>query len=420
MSDTHFLFKLIDSKLVLLVALLALLVLNTQPAQAQAYSVLHNFCAQPNCADGNSPTGALVQDKNGNLYGTTFVGGTGPKCDGYHSGCGTVFELSPTGVYTVLYSFTGSPDGGGPLGGLVRDAKGNSYGTTELGGVYNSGTVFELTSNGTEKVLYSFMGGADGALPLGRLVRDAKGNLYGTTDGGGLQYGCSQEFGCGTVFELSPRGTETTLYTFTGGVDDGNPLAGVVRDAQGNLYGTTAQLWDFGPMPGTVFKLTPSGIETQLYSFLGGTDGSGPDGELVKDAKGNLYGTTYYGGIQSCYDGMQNGCGVVFKVTPSGKETVRHRFTGRKDGGYPTTGLVQDAQGSLYGTTPSGGDPSCGCGVIFMIPKKGKEVVLHTFTGGADGGGPQAGLLRDAKGNLYGTTAYGGANGQGVVFKLTP
>jgi uncharacterized repeat protein (TIGR03803 family) len=225
------------------------------------------------------------------------------------------------------------------------------------------------------------------------------------------------------VFVLSPNGTETTLYSFTGNADGGNPSAGVIRDEQGNLYGTTAK-WTGQMSPGTVFELTPSGVETQLYSFLGGRDGSGPNGGLVRDANGNLYGTTYYGGLLTCYNGQEHGCGVVFMVTPSGKETVRHRFAGKQDGGYPTTSFVQDDHGNLYGTTTFGGDRYCyyrnGCGVVFEIPRKGKEVVLFTFTGGSSSwDGASGALLRDAQGNLYGT-AGGGASGDGVVFKLTP
>lgn len=419
MSDTRSLLKRAGLNLLFFVGVPGLLVAAIPPAQAQTYSVLYNFCSQPNCADGALPTGPLVQDKNGNLYGTTIEGGTGTACIAYAGGCGTVFELTPTGTYTVLYSFTGSPDGESPSD-LVLDQEGNLYGTTGSGGVYNSGIVFEITSSGTEKVLYSFTGGVDGAWPQGPLVLDAESKLYGTTGGGG-QYDCYPGYGCGTVFELSRDGTETTLYAFTGGADDGNPSGGVIRDAEGNLYGTTAK-WVGQPSPGTVFKLTPSGVETQLYSFLGGRDGSDPNGGVARDANGNLFGTTYYGGLETCQDGHENGCGVVFEVTAAGKEKVRRRFTGKKDGGYPTS-LVQDAQGNLYGTTNFGGDHSClygdGCGVIFEIPRKGKATVLFTFTGGADWDGPSGTLLLDTQGNLYGA-AGGGAYGEGLVFELTP
>jgi uncharacterized repeat protein (TIGR03803 family) len=415
MSDTHPALEPIGSKLLLFVVVLGLLVAATQLVGAQTYTVLYNFCSQPKCADGYEPTGSLVMDKKGNLYGTTVFGGTGSACGS--NGCGTVFKLTPAGVETVLHDFAGFPDGEYPSG-LVLDKKGNLYGTTQGGGPNGWGAVYGLTSSGTETVLYSFSGGVDagtgtdGAFPNGPLVRDTKGNLYGSTSEGGAYY--CPEAGCGTVFKVSPTGVETQLYAFTGGADDGNPFGGLVRDAQGNLYGATAQGTDFGPIGGTVFKLTPAGNETQLYSFTGGKDGNGPYGGLVTDAKGNFYGTTFYGGNQSCNDGEQSCCGVVFKVTPSGKERALHRFTGRQDGGYPTTGVILDAGDNLYGTTVYGGS------IVYEIPKKGKEIVLHTFTGGSDGTAPHGGLLMDAKGNLYGTTTAGGANGYGVVFELTP
>jgi uncharacterized repeat protein (TIGR03803 family) len=429
MLDTSYQWNRAALKSAFFVVLLGLLLAATDTAQAQTYNVLYNFCSQPKCADGNYATGALVQDKNGNLYGTTIVGGTGPACDGFFSGCGTVFELSSTGAYSVLHSFTGSPDGESP-GGLVFDQSGNLFGPTGYGGSNGDGAIFELTASGTEKVIYSFSGGVDGnggtdgAYPNGPLVLDATANLYGTTIAGGA-YDC-EESGCGTVFELTPAGVETQLHAFTGEADDGNPKGGLIRDAHGNLFGTTAAEEDLGPLPGSVFEITSEGDFATLYSFCGCKDGGSPYGNLVQDAKGDVYGTTYYGGKQSCYDDYQNGCGVVFKLTPHERETVRHKFGGKKDGVYPTTGLVADAQGNLYGTTPYGGDLSCtygyiaGCGVVFEIPKKGKEIVLHAFTGGADGGVPQAALLIDAKGNLYGTTTIGGANSEGVIFKLTP
>jgi len=404
-------------KKLLTTLLLALTLAAVESTHAQTFSTLYNFCSQHKCVDGHYSAGNLVLDKNGNLYGTTELGGS--------SGYGTVFELTAAGSYKAIYSFSGEPDGAYPTT-LMFDANGNFFGTTLSGGVYQyGGTVFELTSAGIEKVLYSFTGGADGFYPEGPLVSDAQGNLYGTTYAGGPYY-CFEGYGCGTVFEVSPDGTETTLYAFTGGADDGESYSGVIRDASGNLYGTTAQAEDVGPQPGTVFKLTAAGVETPLYSFTGGKDGSGPLAGLVMDAKGNLWGTTYYGGKQSCYDGVEFGCGVVFKVTKRGKETARYKFGGGNDGGYPASALVEDGHGNLYGTTYYGGSLPCnsgvpsGCGVVFKIPKKGKQVVLHSFTGGSDGAYPDAGLTLDAQRNLYGTTLSGGANGSGVVFKITP
>jgi uncharacterized repeat protein (TIGR03803 family) len=283
-------------------------------------------------------------DAKGNLYGTTMQGGVGEVY-------GTVFKLAGK-KETVLHSFTGSPDGAGPIAGLVMDAKGNLYGTTYYGGGPDpTGTVFKVSKSGKETVLYSFCavsGCADGESPYVGLVMDAKGNLYGTTTGGGAS-------GAGTVFKVTSKGKETVLYSFTGGADGAYPYAGLVMDAKGNLYGTTyyggAGGCDLGC--GTVFKVTKAGKETVLYSFAGGTDGATPYAGLVMDAKGNLYGTTYYGGTSTnCY----LDCGTVFKVSSKGKETVLYSFTGGTDGAYPYFGfLVMDAKGNLYGTAYAGG-----------------------------------------------------------------
>src|SRR5271157_4610665 len=277
----------------------------------------------------------------------------------------------------------------------------------------------------TYGVLYTFTGSPDGAVSDGGLVRDAQGNLYGTTSQGG-DPACTN--GCGTVFKVNTTGNETVLYSFTGGADGAYPGAGLLRDAQGNLYGTTGQggaLACNAPNGcGTVFKVDTTGKETVLYSFTGGADGSTPEAGLLPDAQGNLYGTTSQGGDPAC----TNGCGTVFKVDTTGKETVLYSFTGLPDGASPTAGLVQDAQGNLYGTTSQGGDPACtnGCGTVFKVDTKGKKTVLYSFTGGADGAIPYAGLARDAPGNLYGTAQRGGnlactgpTNGCGTVFKLT-
>jgi len=422
-----------DPKLVLLAAVLGLLIAITPPAQAQTYTVLYNFCSQPNCTDGEYPAGPLVQDNDGNLYGTTLLGGSSTACPPWN-GCGTVFKLAADGTYTVLHSFAGSPDGAEPNGGLVLDADGNLYGTTSSGGTgtgndcsyLGCGTVFKLAPDGTETVLYSFTDGADGAWPQGGLALDAKGNLYGAAFNGG-PYMCENYSSCGTIFKVSPSGKETTLWDFTGDKDDGNPNGGLVRDAQGDLYGTTAQQGDLDLTAGTVFELTASGKYKRLHAFNLGPRGGSPLAGLVRDAQGNLYGTTYFGGILSCYyDGFyDNGCGVVFEITATKKETVLHKFTDGKDGALPMTGLVLDGQGNLYGTTQYGGDPSCydgelyGCGVIFEIPKNGKEIPLYAFTEQSDGGYLTSGLIVDSVGNLYGVTG-GGVNNRGVLYKLTP
>jgi uncharacterized repeat protein (TIGR03803 family) len=395
----------------------ALSIVVAQSAWAQTETVLYAF---PGTKSGLEPQGGLVRDGKGNLYGTTAVGGT--------PGVGTLFEITAAGVETLLHNFKGRPrDGTDPSGNLILSG-GKLYGTTEAGGTESGncndenagcGTVFEfITSSGAQKVLYTFLGGSDGSLPSwAGLVRDTKGNLYGTTMWGGGS-GCSG-FGCGTVFKVTSNGTETVLYRFTGGVDGGLPEAGLVIDPQGNLYGTTSIGGSDGV--GTVFEVTPTGTEKVLHSFTDSPkDGASPYAGLVRDASGNLYGTTFGGG--PC-------CGTVFEVTSSGKEKTLYNFAGGSDGSSPWAGLVRDAKGNLYGTTYQGGGSGCkgpGCGTVFQITPAGKETVLYRFTGGTDGGLPMAGLIRDGHGNLYGTATSGGdpscsANAAcGVVFEVTP
>ena len=288
---------------------------------------------------------------------------------------------------SVLYSFKGVTDGDGyyPTAGLVQDAQGNLYGTTDQGGASYYGTVFKLDTTGNETVLYSFKVGTDGYYPEAGLVQDGQGNLYGTTYAGG-DLACSFGNGCGTVFKLDTTGKETVFYSFTGvGGDGADPQAGLVRDAQGNLYGTAGGGGDLACDPpngcGTVFKVDTTGKETVLYSFKGSPDGHQPLAGLVRDAQGNLYGTTHEGGDLPCE--LPVGCGTVFKLDTTGKETVLHSFTGNPDGRFPYAGLVQDAQGNLYGTTVQGGDLACNgdCGTVFKVDTTGKETVLYSFTG---------------------------------------
>jgi uncharacterized repeat protein (TIGR03803 family) len=303
-------------------------------------TVLHAFIGSP---DGQTPTGGLVEDVQGNLYGTTFYGGA-------HS-FGTVFKLDTSGTETLLYSFTGG-DGRWPNGGLLRDSQGNLYGTTFSGGdpVCYCGVVFKLDTTGKLTVLHSFTGtdGFDGISPAAGLVRDSQGNLFGTTAYGGL-------YDLGGVFELDSGGNEGMIQAFTSSQDP----HGLVRDSQGNLYGTTA-LGFFSPPAGQVFKVPGTGGEyIVLYTFTGGADGGEPYSDLVRDAQGNLYGTTVSGGT--------NGAGTVFRLDTSSNETVLHSFTGGADGGQPFAGLLRDARGNLYGTTQAGGDPVCKCGTVFKL-----------------------------------------------------
>jgi uncharacterized repeat protein (TIGR03803 family) len=381
--------------------------LATPSAQGQTFTVLHSFQGG---TDGASPYGSVVRDTAGNLYGTTALGGT--------FNFGTVFKLDTTGKETVLYSFTGNPDGANPVGGIILDKAGSLYGTTQDGGTSNFGTVFKLDSTGKETVLHSFRGSPDAAHPDSGVIRDAAGNLYGSTPEGG--------FSTGTVFKLDTTGKETVLYAFRGGggeADGYYPYGGVIGDAAGNLYGTTEYGGNVSYGLGTVFKLDSTGKETVLYRFRGGTNGQNPVGGMILDKAGNLYGTTQYGGTS--FDG------TVFKLNTTGKKTVLYSFTGFADGGQPVAGVIGDEAGNLYGTTPIGGSVTCfgwGCGTVFKLDKTGKETVLYTFTDtdGADGSSPLAGLVRDAAGNLYGTAYYGGDSGSicsggcGVVFKIAP
>jgi len=332
-------------------------------------------------------------------------------------------------TYKTLYKFTGK-GGARPQGGVIFDTAGNLYGTGS-GGVYRHGVVFKLTPTAdgswTESVLYSFTGGTDGGKPRAGLIFDQAGNLYGTAFRGGAYKDA------GTVFKLTPNldgsWTETVLYSFGNGGGGAGPRAGLIFDAAGNLYGTTGFGGAYGG--GVVFELTPnsdgSWAETVLYSFTGGTDGMWPFAGVIFDAAGNLYGTTYFGGSGTAYSGY----GTVFELTPKAgggwTEKVLHSFN-LKDGSFSVAGLIFDEAGNLYGTTGVGGDLSCssgfGCGVVFKLAPNSNggwdETVLHQFKGGKDGLAPQAGLIFDQAGNLYGTTVGGGAYGGGTVFKLAP
>ena len=395
------------------------------PSRNMTLTVLHRFKDK---ADGGYPTAGLVLDKAGNLFGTTSLGGRNSCSDG----CGVVFKLGKTNKETVLHRFTGT-DGQYPDANLLRDGTGNLYGITEAGGSdgcgVGCGTVIRVGKSGKTTVLYAFTGGADGGTPSGSLIEDADGSLYGATFWGGDLSGC----GCGVLFKLDRFGSETVLYTFAGKADGANPNGGLVWGAEGNLYGTAAYGGDSSCYPGcgTVFKLNTNGQVTVLHSFTAGADGVYPYAGLIRDMKGNLYGTTAGGGKPTKL--CPTGCGTVFKVGKTGEETVLYSFKGGTDGVTPYAGLIRDAAGNLYGTTPWGGDPSCSdglggrCGVVFKVDSSGKETVLYRFKG-ADGDGPYLGsLVRDAAGNLYGTTSYGGnlscggtGLGCGVVFKLTP
>jgi uncharacterized repeat protein (TIGR03803 family) len=373
---------------------------------AGTYSLLYSFQCSP---DGETPSGGLIRDSSGNLYGTTNDGG--------QYGYGTVFKLTSSGTESVLHSFGGSPsDGGYPeFGTLTLDAAENVYGVTPNDGQFGYGTVFEVTATGNESVLYNFTGGADGANPSADVARDSSDNLYGTAASGGT-------YGKGVLFKLTPAGAETVLHNFGSSSSDGAyPTSNLTPDSSGNLYGTTSL--GGTSSAGTVFEVAAHGGESVLYSFKGPpSDGASPDdGGLLRDAAGNLYGVTLEGGA----NGGISGAGVVFELSAGGTESVLLNFNGTTGGKWPIDGLARDAVGNLYGTTSGG--PSVagcpfGCGVLFALTTADKEIVLHHFTGNSssDGFQPASGVVRDPSGNLYGTLSYGGGYGCGAVFKFTP
>ena len=410
-----------------LVLLLVLGIATTPSVQAQTFTMLHSFDG----TDGAYPYAGLVQGTNGNFYGTT----SGLNTSANSISPGTVFKITPSGTLTTLYSFcsqSGCADGDHPLAGLIQATNGDLYGTTGYGGAndtcqYNGnvgcGTVFKITPSGTLTTLHSF-NGTDGWLPFAGLVQATDGNFYGTTDEGGAN-ACPPPFnGCGTVFKITPSGTLTTLHSFNGG-DGSEPLGGLVQATNGDLYGTTESGGANGD--GTVFKIILGGTLTTLYSFCsqsGCTDGAYPCmGVLIQATDGNLYGTTLGGGA--------NGAGTVFKITPSGTLTTLYSFCSQSDctdGVGPLEGLVRATDGNFYGTTGYGGafndncPPSNTCGTIFKITPSATLTTLYNFcsqSGCADGWLPFAELVQATNGKFYGTTLYGGANNYGTVFSLS-
>lgn len=339
-----------------------------------------------------------------------------------------VVTMPAQAQFKVLYTFTGGADGGTPQGSVIEDAKGNLYGTTQVGGnlTCNSGNgcgvVYKLTPAGKETVLHSFAGGADGAFPYAALLMDAVGNLYGTTQVGGGASGCFGS-GCGTVFKISPKGKETVLYRFQGKTDGGLPYSTLIMDKAGNFYGVTSAGGNLSCTIGflgcgTVFKLTKTGKETILYSFTGGKDGAYPGSSLYLDSNGNFYGTTSQGGDLSC--NAPNGCGTVFKLAKTGKETVLHAFTGATDGASPFSGLDTFDHVKLWGTTNAAGDYGGGT-LWFWETYGGKYKSEHSFGNIKilDGAYPFAGVSFDGKGNVFGVTELGGAQGYGTLFELS-
>jgi uncharacterized repeat protein (TIGR03803 family) len=386
--------------------LCAVLLIASRPVRAQTETTLYNFTGG---SDGGYPSSSLISDGVGNFYGTTTLGGL--PCPSNSRGCGTVFELSPDGNRgwneTVLYTFTGSPDGAVPEFAPVIFEAGNLYGTTSDGGAFSRGAVFELSpvgSNWAETVLYSFTGGAAGSHPEAGLIMDSAGNLYGTT---------STYQDSGNVFELSPSDTGWTQQVIYAEPASG----GLTMDAAGNIYGTTFS---------TVFELSPHGNRgwnpTVLHTFIGyPQDGMDAQGTLVFDQAGNLYGITYSGGAKN------NGTVYKLKLGQNGQwtEEILHSFKSGKDGRQPWAGVVLDAAGNIYGTTALGGvfGPEHQ-GTVFelLAPAAARDYtvkVLYSFYG-PNGTNPYGIPALDSAGNLYGTTALGGTNNSGVVFEVTP
>ncbi len=373
-------------------------------------STVYRFCTQGGsvCSDGNWPW-PLTQATNGDLYGTTQIGG--PTANG------TAFKLSPSGAYTLLYSFCTEPDcgdGAFPAPGLLQAANGNLYGTTVAGGAYNfgaDGTIFKITPSGSLTTIHSFCAQADcadGSEPSGPLVQGPDGNLYGTTQEGGAT--CPYSGGCGTVFRITPDGTLTTIYKFcsqTGCTDGVQPRTGVILAANGDLYGTTTFGGDSSSPCilggcGTIFKITPSGTLVTLYTFCkesGCPDGGAPSG-LVEAPSGDLYGTTLAD------------VGTIFKITPAGTLTTLHTFcaqAGCPDGEFPAE-LAQGTDGKFYGTTLNGGgSANCtgGCGTVFSL-STGESPFVKTR--------PLSGVV----GEIVGILGYGLTGATSVTFNGTP
>lgn len=443
-------------------ATLAATLVFASAALAQTETVLYSFTGQG--GDGGVPSGKLLSDVAGNLYGTTFAGGSynGSACAS--TGCGAVYELSLAvgGSYTesVIYTFTGGSDGGSPLAGLIMDASGNLYGTTAAGGQTGSsecktggtipgcGVVFELSpkSGGgwTEQVLYTFLGGLDGLQPVAPLAFDASGNLYGTTRLGGSQTTACPN-GCGEIFELSPNGSGgvkyTKLHAFTGGKDGNEPTA-VTIDGAGNLFTTTSHGGNTDCVNGgcgTVLELSSTGSGgfrgRILHSFTGKGDGGVPIAGLTLDKAGNLYGSTLLGGYRDgpCQGLLGiGGCGVIFEFSPSGTSytgRILYQFQGTNGVASPYSTLAIDSSGNLYGT---GVSEISSVGYVFEVSPtqsgRWNETTLYTFTNSADGNQPYSnGVIVGAEGTLYGAAQGGGNSGDcpafaygcGVVYEIT-
>lgn len=395
----------------------------TQFAQAANLTALVNFGG----TDGDNPVADLIQATDGNLYGTTESGGINANstCE---NGCGTVFRITPSGTLTTLYSFcsqTNCTDGFEPLAGLIQATDGSLYGTTYEGGTYNGGTVFKIDPSGELSTIYNFCSQTkctDGGYPGAGLIQVTNGDFYGTTEGGGAN-------GAGTIYKITPSGHLSTIYSFcsqTNCTDGSRPEAGLIQGTDGVFYGTTLLGGANSNIDancdgcGTVFKITQSGALTTLYSFclqnsppVNCTDGWWPTAGLVQDTDGNLYGTTEYGG-NSINEG-----GTVFKITPGGTLTTVYSFCSQSrctDGFEPLAGLIPATDGSFYGTTYEGGAGNRG--TVYKINPSGTLTTVYSKFS-IDDTRPAAGLLQATNGKFYGTT-YGAAHSyDSGVFRLS-
>lgn len=388
--------------------------LGASAVKASTTEVIYSFAGEE---DGEYCDTDVAVDAQGNLYGTSVLGG--------EFGGGTVWELSPVGggwVHTVLYSFTGGADGGEPYKGVTLDSAGNLYGTAVTGGAGSCeggcGVTYKLTKSGntwTQRVIHSFSGGADGSGPGSRIALDKRGNVYGMTPTGGAD-------GLGTIYQLRPKPNGNfglrVIHTFTGGADGSSGSAGKLVLRGGHIYGAATSGGTNGS--GAVFELTPTSVGEwdlkTLYSFQGVPDGVFPYGALLFDSAGNIFGTTYYGGTA--------GLGAIYKLTPTvageWTETVLYSFQSGTDGNSSISNLVSDAAGNLYGTTSEGG---LGSGTIFELSPQPNdnwtESIPHSFQGSPDGAFPYAGMVGSGA-IFYGATVHGGVNGDGAIYKFTP
>jgi uncharacterized repeat protein (TIGR03803 family) len=416
--------RLACARFVLLISFLILMNFTViQSAAAQTFTVIHNFTGG---ADGGQPVAGITKDARGNLYGTTSVGGSG-------IGYGTVYELThnrSSWIFAPLYTFAGGSDGESPQFRVVIGPGGSLYGTTYQGGACSyfggCGTVFSLrppvsvcpnvNCSWPESVLYRFQGPPnDGWGPYSDLVFGQDRSLYGTTLAGGTGT-CLGGAGCGVIYQLKPSGgswTESVIHNFSG-IDGAEPTGAVIFDRVGNLYGTASASGQYGY--GSVYELMPSGtgwLAQVLYSFDAGSDGANPEGGVVFDQSGNLYGVTNRGGA--------TGGGTIYELSPSSGGwilTILYSFSGFSS--LAQNGLIMDGSGNLYGTTYNGGPANIG--TVFKLARSNgvwTYTLLHDFSG-SDGAYPTSSATIDSNGNLYGTTSEGGSFGQGVLYEITP